>query len=87
MAKKPSRTPEQIREEMKEFCLREVARSKDPQAYVSALSSAAHLCDQVSREAGRKAVREAATECGNFIWEIYEAARGEAARQRTSSSS
>lgn len=70
------RTPEQIRAQMTEFCIREFGSYKEPQsAYIAALTSAAHLCDQISREAKRAAERIAAKECGDFIWAVADAVK------------
>lgn len=70
------RTPEQIRKQMTEFCMREVGNAREPQsAYIAALTSAAHLCDQISREAKKAAERKAAKECGDFIWAVADAVK------------
>lgn len=53
-------------------------------AYVSALTSAAHLCDQISREAARKAERDAAKKCGDLIWSIADAVKAKRAAKRVS---
>ena len=44
-------------------------------AAIAALTSAAHLCDQVSREATRAAERKAAKACGDFIWSVADAVK------------
>jgi hypothetical protein len=75
------RTPEQIRADMTEFCRREM-RSGDMNAYIAALTSAAHLCDQISREAKRKSERTAAKACGDFIWQVADAMKAERDRAR-----
>jgi hypothetical protein len=70
------RTPEQIREQMIEFCVREVGNARQPHhAYIAALTSAAHLCDQISREAKKAAERRAAKDCGDFIWAVADAVK------------
>jgi len=61
------------RKRMTEFCLREAKQHDDcVVAYRAALSSAAHLCDQVAREATTAARRESAKACGDLIWSVYE---------------
>lgn len=76
MAVATKRTPEQIREEMTQFCVREERNIQSPRhAYIAALTSAAHLCDQISREATRAAERKAAKDCGDFIWAVADAVR------------
>lgn len=68
------KTPERIRQEMTEFCDREMVNASKPMdAYIAALSSAAHLCDQVARESTRSAERLAATKCGDFIMDVHKA--------------
>lgn len=79
-ARAGKRTPEQVRDDMIEFCRREI-RNGDANAYISALTSAAHLCDQVAREASRKAVRDAAKDCGDFIWRVADEMKLERAKK------
>lgn len=69
------KSPEQIRADMTEFCLREAASSDHVGAYIAALTSAAHLCDQISNEATRQAERVAAKQCGDFIWTVADAVK------------
>lgn len=70
------RTPDQIRDDMTAFCVREAGNASTPRhAYIAALTSAAHLCDQVSREARRASERKAAKDCGDFIWAVADAVK------------
>lgn len=49
------------RQAMTEFCIREAFNGAGPErveGYIAALTSIAHLCDQVGTEASRKADRE-----------------------------
>lgn len=67
-----------VRAEMTEFCLREFANVTEPaHAYIAALTSAAHLCDQIAREATRKAEKVAAAACGDFIWQVADRIKAE----------
>lgn len=76
-------TPEQVRNKMRDFCLREFDQVRgDDVAYVSALTSAAHLCDQISREATRQAERDAAKKCGDLIWSVADAVKEKRAAER-----
>lgn len=66
-----------VRQKMIEFCEREVEHHKQAGdttvAYLAALSSAAHHCDQVAKERGRSEyARKSAKACGDFIWDVYE---------------
>lgn len=79
--KKKKRTPEQVRDEMIEFCRREI-HCGDMSAYIAALTSAAHLCDQVASEATRAAERKAAKDCGDFIWRVADEMKRERAIKR-----
>jgi len=78
MAKKSAA---QIRSEMTEFCVRE-AVGYNFDCYIAALTSVAHLCDQVSREAARKAERDAAKNCGDFIWSVADAVKAKREEQK-----
>lgn len=70
----PKRTAEQIRRDMTAFCVREEQGIVCPRhAYIAALTSAAHLCDQISREATRAGEQKAAKDCGDFIWAMADA--------------
>lgn len=68
---------EATRAKMIEFCVREARDAKDPQvAYISALTSIAHLCDQVARESKKKSARaDAAKACGDFVWSVADAVK------------
>ena len=80
-------TPEEVRDQMRDLCLREYASMRgDDAAYVSALTSAAHLCDQISREATRQAMRHAARQCGDLIWSVADAVKAKRAADRETTS-
>lgn len=67
---------DEVRRKMVEFCLREFSQHLNcSPAYISALTSAAHICDQVSAEATRRADKEAAKACGDFLWTIADACK------------
>ena len=77
------RTPEQIRKDMIEFCVREEQGiTSTRHAYIAALTSAAHLCDQISRESTRAAERDAAKKCGDFIWTVADAVKARSATDK-----
>ena len=78
LERKKKRTPEEVRDDMIEFCRREIHYG-DMNAYIAALTSAAHLCDQVASEATRAAARKAAKDCGDFIWRVADEMKRERA--------
>lgn len=76
------------RAKMIDFCVREAREASDPHvAYISALTSVAHLCDQVAREnTKRKGDRprgEAARACGDFIWSVADAVKADRVKKQT----
>jgi len=75
------RTPEDIKAAMTKFCVEEAKNAQGWNAYVAALTSAAHLCDQIASESPRSCEREAAKKCGDFIWSIADAVKAEKVNQ------
>jgi len=79
------RTPEQIKADLTKFCCEEAKNASGWNdthlAYVAALTSAAHLCDQIASESPRSCEREAAKKCGDFIWSIADAVKAEKVNQ------